>query len=133
MRRSLSPTESDRSPPFTKHPMSFAEVFARLGVAIVTWLCIYAWLVWTAVLRVAECDTSGDDLWSVVAGFGVLVNLLSPTLVLTRPLPDVHEVIRHLAWPLVVLVPLAAMPLWIAWNNTTIQGQPLCPTPQSAP
>jgi len=113
--------------------MSFAEVFGRLGMAIVTWLCIYAWLVWTAVLRVAECETSGDDLWAVVAGFGVLVALLSPALAMTRALPDVHVVIRNLAWPLVLLVPLAVMPLWSAWSHTTMHEQPLCQAAPGAP
>jgi hypothetical protein len=122
----MEPTENSRLESPSTGLMSFAEVFGRLGMAMVTWLCIYAWLVWSAVLHVAECATSGDDLWALVFGFGVLVSMLSPALGLTRPLPEVHPLIMSLAWPLALLVPLAVLPLWDAWSGATLQGESLC-------
>jgi hypothetical protein len=106
--------------------MSLAELFARLGTSVVLWLCIYAWLIWTATLRVATCNTSGDDLWALVLGFGVFVAGLSPLLALTRTLPEVHAMVRHFAWPLVLLLPLAAAPVWTAWVGSTFAAAPLC-------
>lgn len=106
--------------------MSLAEVLGRLGSAVVAWLCIYAWLIWTATLRVAECKTSGDDLWALCLGFGVLATLVSPAINLTRQLSEVHQVIRQFVWPLVLLAPLALMPLGSAWLGSTFNDAPLC-------
>ncbi len=112
--------------------MSLAEVLARLGSTCVTWLCLYAWLIWMATLRVASCTTSGDELWALIMGFGLLVGAMSPMLGLTRVMPEVHSMVRNFAWPLVLLVPLALMPLWTAWTGTTMGGDPLCPVAASA-
>lgn len=106
--------------------MSLAEALGRLGCAVVTWLCIYAWLIWTATLRVADCRPGGDDLWALSLGFGVLTTLLSPAIGLTRPLDELHQVIRRFGWPLVLLVPLALLPIGSAWRTSTFGGAPLC-------
>lgn len=102
--------------------MSLAELLARLGTTIVAWLCIYAWLIWTATLRVATCNASGDDLWTLVLGFGVFTSALSLLLGLTRPLPEVHAMTRKFAWPLVLLLPLALAPVWDGLGRCHFHG-----------
>lgn len=112
--------------------MSLAELLARLGTTTVAWLCIYAWLIWTATLRVATCNTSGDDLWTLVLVFGGFASALSTLLGLTRSLPEVHAMMRNFAWPLVLLLPLALMPVWTAWAGSTFAAAPLCPVAPAA-
>lgn len=106
--------------------MSFAEVMARLAAALVGWMCVYAYVVWLATLRIVTCTTDGSTLWAVLLGFGCFTIPLAWLLNLTRPLEEVHALLRHLVWPLLVLAPLALLPVYSAWIGATLAGDSLC-------
>ena len=107
-------------------PMSFAEILARLLTALVGWLCLYAYMIWLATVRVVSCATDGNTLWAVLLGFGCFAAPLAWLLNLTRPLHDVHAILRHFAWPLLLLLPLAVPPVYTAWIGSTLADAPLC-------
>lgn len=108
--------------------MSFAEVMVRLAAALVGWMCVYAYVIWLAALRVVSCSTDGNTLWAVLLGFGAFTAPLAGLLNLTRPLWDVHALLKHLVWPLLLLTPLALIPVYSAWTHSTLAGGALCTT-----
>lgn len=84
--------------------MRFSEVFLRLGCALVAWMMLYAHFVWLAALRGIGCGPDGDELHRVLlllvpvtVGFAFLLRM-------TRPLDEVHRVLRWLGLPLAALM-----------------------------
>ena len=106
--------------------MSFAEVMGRLAAALVGWMCVYAYVIWLATLRIVSCTTDGNTLWAVLLGFGCFTAPLAALLNLTRPLSEVHALLRHFVWPLLLLTILAVIPVYTAWINSTLGGGALC-------
>ena len=106
--------------------MSFAEVLLRLGTALVAWMVVYAYLLWLAALRVSGCDADGDALWRLLLGFAPVAAALSPLVGATRPLADVHRILRWASAPLLLLVPLAAVAIWPTWQRATVAGLDVC-------
>ena len=106
--------------------MSFAEVMGRLAAALVGWMCVYAYVIWLATLRIISCTTEGNTLWAVLLGFGFFTAPLAGLLNLTRPLGEVHALLRHFVWPLLILTTLAVIPVVTAWINSTLAGGALC-------
>jgi hypothetical protein len=95
--------------------MSFAEVMG-----------VYAYVIWLATLRIVSCTTDGNTLWAVLLGFGCFTAPLAGLLNLSRPLHDVHAMLRHFVWPLLLLTMLAVIPVYTAWINSTLAGGALC-------
>lgn len=106
--------------------MSFAEVMGRLAAALVGWMCVYAYVIWLATLRIVSCSTDGNTLWAVLLGFGCFTAPLAGLLNLTRPLREVHALLRHFVWPLLILTILAVIPVYTAWINSTLAAGALC-------
>jgi hypothetical protein len=112
--------------------MSLPEMLLRLGTALVAWMVLYTHLIWLATLRMIECSSDADELWRLLLGFAPITIGLSMLLTNTRVLQEVHQIIRWFAAPLVLLVPLAAIPVWTALRLTTFGGESIClinPTP----
>jgi len=101
---------------------------ARLSAALVGWMCLYAYVIWLATVQMVSCTTDGNTLWAVLLGLGCLTAPLAWLLDLTRPLAEVHALLRHAAWPLFALTPLALIPIYSAWTGSTFGGEPLCPS-----
>ena len=104
--------------------MRFAEVFLRLGCALVAWMVVYAHFLWLAVLGKVGCGPdSGDDVHLLLLGMAPLTILFASLLRATRPLGDVHRMLRWLSVPLVPLAPFVVMSIWsaaarVAFGNT---------------
>ncbi|MEZ5597605.1 MAG: hypothetical protein R3E84_14665 [Pseudomonadales bacterium] len=108
--------------------MSIAEALLRLGAALVAWLCLYAWVLWLATLRVISCAADGDHLWAVLFGFASAMLPLAGLTRATRPLDDIHSLLGWFRWPLLILALLAIPPLLSAWLGSTLDSQPVCPS-----
>jgi hypothetical protein len=106
--------------------MTFAEVLLRLGTALVAWMVLYAYLLWLATLRVSGCDADGDALWRLLLGIAPLAVMLSPLVGASRPLIDVHRILRWGSLPLLLLVPLAVAAVWPTWERATLGGLDVC-------
>lgn len=109
-----------------KAAMSTIEVLLRLGCTMVGWMVIYAYCIWTATLRVVACTANGDEMWRLLLGFAPLAIGFAFTLSAVAKLPEVHKLIRMLALPLVVIIPLALWPIWTTLEIATLQGLPIC-------
>jgi len=106
--------------------MSFAEVFLRLGTALVAWMVIYAYFLWMAILRQVGCNADGDELYRLLMGMAPVAIGFSVLLRSTRPMHEVHSVLRWLSLPLVLLVPAALLSAWQVLQSATFAGQGIC-------
>ncbi len=106
--------------------MSTIEVLLKLGISIVAWMVIYAHCIWAATLGVAGCDADGDALWLLLLIFAPFTLGFSFSLSASTQLPEVHGIIKYLALPLVVLIPLAALPVWTTMQIATIGTAAIC-------
>ncbi|MEQ8483181.1 MAG: hypothetical protein RIB46_02345 [Pseudomonadales bacterium] len=106
--------------------MSFAEVALRLGTCLVAWMVIYAYLLWVAVLRVSGCDADGEALWRLLLGVAPAAALAAGLVGLTRPISEVHELLRWGRLPLLLLLPLSLAGIWPTFERVTVSGLAIC-------
>ena len=109
--------------------MRFAEVFLRLGCALVAWMVLYAHLVWLAASRVIGCGPDGDAMYRLLLGSAAFAWGFSFLLRSTRPLTEVHGILRWLAAPLTVLYPIALYAIWKVIVVVNLNGLTLCSMP----
>ena len=112
--------------------MSLPEMLLRIGTTLVAWMVVYTHLIWLGTLRIIGCNSDTDELWRLLFGFAPIVIGISALLVTSRKLHEVHQIIRWFIGPLVVLVPLALIPIWTAFSLTSLGGEAIClvePTP----
>lgn len=106
--------------------MRFAEIFLRIGSALVAWMVLYAHLLWLAALRTIGCGPDGDEIYLLLLGMVPLSCGASLLLGVTRPLPEVHSMLRWLAVPLLLLLPLALRSTWAVIVPVHVHGEPIC-------
>jgi hypothetical protein len=112
--------------------MRFAEVFLRLGTALVGWMLLYAHFLWLAVLRVIGCGPDGDKLHQVLLGVSILTIGASFAIRMTRPLHEVHAMLRWLAVPLAFLLPWILMSIWTAFRRVSLDSTGICSDGETA-
>ena len=103
-----------------------AEMLLRLGCSLVGWMVVYTHCIWLGTLRVVGCGPDGDELWRLLLGFVPFAVGFSFLLTSTARFTEVAKILRWLAVPLVVLIPLAALPVFSAISSTTFASQPIC-------
>jgi len=106
--------------------MRFAEVFLRLGSALVAWMVLYAYALWLAVMHVTGCGPDGDEMPRVLLGMAPLAVAAVFVLRLTRPFADIHRMLRWLGLPLGLLLVLSLRSVWGVFNRLFLQDLAIC-------
>ena len=106
--------------------MRFAEIFLRMGVALVAWMMLFTHLVWLAVLYVTGCGPDGDELHRLLLGLAPFTCGFAVALRVTRKYPEIHAMLRWLAVPLALLAPFCLRTIWSVFNATNMQGAAIC-------
>lgn len=113
--------------------MRLAEVFLRIGSSLCGWLMAYAHCLWLAVLPQAICGGESGDPWAATLGLALPAVVLAFVIPVGRRTPGIGHILRWLAVPLVLLVPLAVRAVLPALERSTFEGAPLCLQAGDAP
>jgi len=106
--------------------MRLAEVLLRLGCNLVGWMIIYSHCIWLGVIPQIGCGTEGDELFRLSLGFSPIAIGAAMLLGLAHKLPTVVGYLKWMALPLILLVPLAAIPILTALDTATFGGIGFC-------
>ena len=106
--------------------MKFAEVFLRLGSSLVAWMMLYAYVLWLATLNTLGCGPDGDEMHRLLLGMAPAAFGFALLLRVTRSMPEVHSIIRWLAAPLLLLMPLALMSIWKVFARADVESLSIC-------
>lgn len=112
--------------------MRFAEVFLRLGCALVAWMVLYAHFVWLAMLGSVGCGPDGDELHRVLLGLAPVTTGCAFLLRMTRPLEEIHRMLRWLALPLAALGVAGAYQAYLVSRSVSVTGLGICSTSGAA-
>jgi hypothetical protein len=93
---------------------------------MVAWMVIYTHCIWTATLNVTGCGDGGDQLWRLLLGFAPFTICFCLLVNVSAKLPDVHRILRWLAAPLAIFIPLALYSIWPTFVRATLGGEPIC-------
>lgn len=112
--------------------MRFSDVFLRLGSALVAWMMLYTHFLWLAALRSIGCGPDGDELHLVLlllvpvtVGFALLLRV-------TRPLEEVHRILRWLGLPLAALMLTGGYQVVVISRSVYTTGLAICSTNEAA-
>jgi len=106
--------------------MRFADVFLRLGCALVGWMILYTYVVWLAALGQIGCGPDGDELHRVLLGVAPVGAAAAYLLRMTRPFPDIQHLLRWLGVPLALLMPFAILNVWEISRLVYIERAGIC-------
>ena len=106
--------------------MRFAEVFLRLGTALVAWMMLVTYFVWLAVMQVVGCGPDGDEMHRLLLGLAPFTCVFAALTRVTIKFPDIHALLRWLTVPLVVLTPFCLRTLWGVFETINRLGQAAC-------
>lgn len=106
--------------------MRFAEVFLRLGCALVAWMMLYAYFVWLAALHAIGCGPDGDEIHQLLLGLAPFTVGFAFLLRVTRPFAEIHSILRWLAIPLLLLLPFAVHGVWQVFQSVNRDATAIC-------
>ena len=106
--------------------MRFAEVFLRLGCALVAWMMTFAYLVWLAALHAMACGPDGDEIYRLLLGMAPAVAAIALLLRVIRPFGDIHKMLSWLAVPLALLLPFALRNIWQVFATVNLDNGAIC-------
>lgn len=106
--------------------MGLAEVFLRLGCALVGWMMLYAHILWLAALYAIGCGPDGDEIHRLLLGLAPFTVGFAYLLRLTRPFTEIHSMLRWLTVPLLLLLPFAARSLWQVFRSVNMDATAIC-------
>ncbi len=106
--------------------MRFAEVFLRLGTALVAWMMLFTHFVWLAVLYVVDCGPDGDEMYRLLLGLAPFTFGFAYLISVTRKLEEIHTMLRWLGVPVLLLAPLCLRTVWGVFNSVNIGGMAIC-------
>jgi hypothetical protein len=106
--------------------VKFAEVFLRMGTALVAWMMLFTHMVWLAVLYVIECGPDGDEMHRLLLGMAPFTCAFAVALRVTRQFPEIHAMLRWLAIPLALLALLCLRTIWSVFIDANLQGVAVC-------
>ena len=106
--------------------MRFSEVFLRLGCALVAWMMLYAHFVWLAALGNIGCGPDGDELHKVLLGLAPVTIGSAFLLHMTRPLEEIHRILRWLGLPLAAIMLVGTYHVSVISRVVYSTGQGFC-------
>ena len=106
--------------------MRFSEVFLRLGCALVAWMMLYAHFVWLAALGNVGCGPGGDELHRALLLMAPLTIGFAFLLSMTRPLAEVHRILRWLGLPLAALMLSGGYHAFVVSRSVYLSGLGIC-------
>lgn len=112
--------------------MRYAEVFLRLGSALVAWMVVYAYVVWLAATRAIGCGPDGDEIYKLLLAMAPMASAAVLAVSVTRMLGEVHGILRWLSVPLLLSFPFALMSVWQVFVRANQQSLSICENIPSA-
>lgn len=106
--------------------MRFAEVFLRLGCALVGWMLVFTYAVWLAALHVMGCGPDGDAMHKLLLGLAPFAAGCAFMLRMTRRFADIHRMLSWLGVLLLLLLPFVLRNTWTVFSRTSIEGAAIC-------
>ncbi|MFK8014448.1 MAG: hypothetical protein AB8G17_03250 [Gammaproteobacteria bacterium] len=106
--------------------MQFSEVFLRLGSGLVAWLLLLTYIIWLGVVGSVGCGPDGDELHRLVLGLAPVALGSAFLLRATRPLAEVHGILRWGAVVLAILVPAALHAVWGVFRTVWLAKTSIC-------
>ena len=106
--------------------MQFAEVFLRLGSSLVAWMVLYAHVLWLAALHAMGCGPDGDEMHRLLLGLTPVTIGMAIVLRATRPLAEIHSMLRWLGIPLLLLLPFAVRSTWEVFRRVNQESLQIC-------
>ena len=106
--------------------MRFAEVFLRMGSALVAWMVLYAYVLWLAALYKIGCGPDGDELHRLLLGMAVIAIGASLLIKVTQAFSEVHKMLRWLGIPLLLLIPFALRSVWSILQTVNLGSSVIC-------
>ncbi|MEM7432963.1 MAG: hypothetical protein AAF351_13660 [Pseudomonadota bacterium] len=108
--------------------MRFAEVFLRLGSALVAWMVIFTYVLLLAILYQLECGPDGDEMHRLLLGLAPMALIAAFVIRATKPLPEVHSMLVWIAAPVAFLALLGARSTWQVFQAVNLQAASICST-----
>lgn len=112
--------------------MRYSEVFLRLGCALVAWMVLYAHFVWLTALGVTGCSAEGEQLHRMLLALVPVAIGCAILLGATRPLDDVHRILRWLGLPLAALMLAGAYRVFAISRSVYATGLGICSSGEAA-
>ena len=106
--------------------MRFSEVFLRLGCALVAWLLLLTYFILLGVVRSVGCGPDGDELHRLVLGLAPVAFASAFALRATRPLDEIHGILRWGIVPLALMLPGASLAVWSVFRTVWLAKQNIC-------
>ena len=89
-------------------------------------MMLYAHIVWLAALQVMGCGPDGDEMHRLLLGLAPVTVGFAFLLRMTRPLAEVHSMLRWLAVPLALLLPFVIRSIWRVFQAVSVDSLALC-------
>ena len=106
--------------------MQVAEVLLRVGCGLVAWMVLYAYVIWIAAMGAIDCGPEKEELMRLLLGIAPLAIIGAVSVRVTKPLQEIHNMLRWLGAPLVLLLPFSMMSVWSVLSRVTIGGESFC-------
>ena len=106
--------------------MRFAEVFLRIGSALVAWMVLYAHFSWLVALSVIGCGPDGDEMLRLLLGLAPITVGMAVLLHATRPFPEIHSMLRWLGVPLLLMLPFSLRSIWLVFSMVVYDSTAVC-------
>ena len=106
--------------------MRFSEIFLRLGCSLVGWMVVIAYFLWLAVAGKIGCGEEANELHRLLLFAAPAAAAFALLTQSTRPMPDVHGVLRWIAILPVLLLPFALVSVWGIARVLYFDGETVC-------
>lgn len=106
--------------------MRFAEVFLRIGSALVAWMVLYAHFLWLMALSAIGCGPDGDEMLRLLLGLAPVTVVMAISLRVTRPFSEIHSMLRWLGVPLLLMLPFSLRSIWLIFSMVVYDSTAVC-------